>query len=996
MAEFTSTQAAALSSDKVARARAPHTFTPGRAPTEQVTGKVKIYRTEEFMRGAVGMTAIDGSARERLSGSMPPEKTEFRAETIQSLIGTARAHTRRLIAMNEPGSFAPGISQYQHMKDLQQARGFDYAEDGFMLELFSRTVGGQRVMKTDAEISDLMVNHPKMIESMTLILERNARDTLAALGLRAETIHPGNRIDTTRLARVIDLPVDQGGARGAINRATEWAVSPSQEGGRNTPHTNLRRATLGGLTSIAGGAVVGAVGGAIAGPGGVVVGGVVGAFGTLEGLRSLRQGVRIALVHDEHVLAQARSTSEAYRARIFLGVDPAANHEASYMLEPAYTEAIRAIYLRSEVMQAMHVPAQQLDAFSEQYINNPGHRPEDTGLDMLISIRERYDQLLEQNPPPAGLTQLQLLDGQRNFYRRAYEQVLIERLRSVRTSETIRTAEEETKLLNKAIEGRAEGGVIRTAAVREPKAASERLTTDGTRITETGRTLTAYQDRLRAVNEATANLNRALARINRGGATLSYQDAIVALTRARISPPGGGPAFVQIEVTDPTTNTVELIGNYLNLTEAEATRQRDIDRKAARPARAGYTSNQAYDKDVIASDAQVDLRFESEFEQIRVQKKLISDTLKELTDLNAAVVAASGAAIPSAEATSAEATTGARTLAEINQAYERVRTILAPAGGGAAPTAINLDFTTLMHDVSTANRWNERESNQPENRELVHRAIIQQRMINQMHDATVIPNNGALDTSFTNLTNNPVLGRRINAEQLRAMSMVQIVQRDAELATAAGGAVTPQDDLERARQWAMQQVEQTQASIQEEARLVSEAREAQERIIRNQDFEAQTRQLELIRAINSGRAGINERAGTAYFVAETRARLLDNTPLAPNTEGYTLQENASGLPRNVVEIVNILTNYQGAGDPGKGEAFQSFIDTLNSDPANPNRFLVMLAESFEMTGARTPANLTVFADQLQRQLVGGLDAAVFNARINRLIEAFVTWGQGIR
>ena len=119
---------------------------------------------------------------------------------------------------------------------------------------------------------------------------------------------------------------------------------------------------------------------------------------------------------------------------------------------------------------------------------------------------------------------------------------------------------------------------------------------------------------------------------------------------------------------------------------------------------------------------------------------------------------------------------------------------------------------------------------------------------------------------------------------------------------------------------------------------------------------------------------------------------------ADKVEGYTDAEIASTLPRNMLEIINILTNYKNADDPN-GE-FQKIWTTLGGNALGPDRLLGILERSLgrrlDPAPAGAPLTMDTFSARLQQTVHNNnIDAGRFGESTIGMVREFNTWSKSI-
>jgi hypothetical protein len=990
MAEISGDQASGAVAAVAKAAQKPHPFTPSSREASTAKGPTVSFKREEFSTRIAGQPNVSRDGKHVEEGVSPPEEVTFSKETIDGLRGFASGYTQRLLDLQSGGSEAAAI-----YRAIEADQGGIYGVDRVMLDTFAPRdpKTGERKLLDGSKINENLTANPQIMESVSIAMERYISDCLAAVHLRVRMEIPGNRTNVDRLARTIHLPMDRGSVNDAAHRLTRWLGEPYQHVGRDTGHTNVLMA--GGTVGVGG--TVGAIGGGVlAGPVGLGLGAEIGgiaagiAGATFVG-RVFRPGIGVRFVEDQAI---GVLPAEQARAQYFLKINPN-NPLQSTDIGNRMQEVYQLLYTRTQYMRAIGVDGQNLDALSEQWIYNEGQRAEETGDKMRIRVQEQYEPartqyLAEHHLAPGTVL---TLAQQREVYRQAQRDVLLRTFQEARAARgraaMAESLESSITRIEAAITGRGENGEIVQARTREATAERGRFETDRTANGETEGNLTRYQAKLREVEAARIEFAREAGRIT----VPAGLDVMLALRRARDEVSAPRAPVPVVELPDGATRT------QIDNPRGELARiQQEINRDIAniRPQQRGEDF-EAYRSRRRGEEEDIRTQHQSRIDELNRQRQLITDAMTHLQELQNTINTKVQEATPSTSESSADANAGTTSLREIQDAYERIVAMLTPAVGPAAP--LNLDFNPLMQDINGYGGWPENENNLPENRLLVHRAIIRQRTINQMHDAAIIPNFAVLEAAFENFTNNPVAGLRISPEQLRAMSVDQLVQLalDRGWAPGAGGAAPVwRPELENAKRWADQILERTLVAAQEEDRIIDTAITEQDRRIRNEDTELQTAQLTMIKNILNDADKLPERANVAISDDVHRRNLIDIRPVtvaANQGEGYTAAEEASRLPRNVLEVIDILTGYQNPATGDRNGAFDRIWRNIN---ANPAIFLRMLNRSFEGQLTAAP-DIDTFARRLRTALrtTHTVNEGNFGYFITPMRRELVNWANSI-
>lgn len=961
---------------------APHPFEPRKVAPVEPVGPPARFDAHLFKDTLPNMPATSEGGRERVAGVTPGETVEFSKEFVDGMRGFAESYVQRLINITNRTMDVDGrrVTVYDRMKDLQRQSGQSYAEDDFMLDLFAPAdaQSGIRKLKNAAEINALITQHPETIQNLMVVAERYARDALAAAGIRAEMRGEGHRSNPADIPYSIDFPIDQGPINAAVRKVINWLDSPVNRGGRG--NSDLRRYQAIAGTSVPG-AAAGAFGGAsVGGPVGALIGGTAGtALGPVVASaisRLTRSGVRLALVRDSEVLAQAQQEGEWMRANYLLGVD-SQNPLMSTGLESAIQEAVQVVYLRAEYMKGLGVPPQQLDALSEQFLNVPGQRPEETGESMRNETMNRFREL---GGRAAGLA----LMKQREIYRRAQEQAIVHRFEQLRAKSAAPTVNEVQRLTlaiaaRRVGEGGEEGAIL-AARKREATEQRQRLTEDRTALEERGTTLTSYQQKLETARNAEQAVAGFISEITRTGVVAPPANFDEAINRLRETLNIAGTAATM--VPDENGRLVPVPALVDRQIQVATQKAADI---AAIPVPPGGPTDPAY----ITRVEGINRAYVTREQDVADLRNIVQGAIRRLQNLERTAANARQEAL-----TSPETTNSLAALAEFDQAFARLQPAITAAAAG--PGGLNYD--TLVREVNNLGIWPVEDNSLPETRLLVRQALAQNRTLVSMQ--ATIPNYAVLHASFQTIT-----GQRISAEQLRALSLDELERRANQAGIPAGLARTT--DLQQAKELTTYQLDYLQRAIQEESRIIQDQETILGRRIRSVNPENEIAQLNMVLEINNGRDQIYARANQAWMTPEQRTRLEDITPLNPGTartEGYTEVEADSVLPRNALEILDILTGYQ--DDPDRGGKFQQIWTNLGGNSDAPGLLFRIFNDAFADRLAPPPIpplaapapvpTITEFAtrfrDSVQAHAITG---ASFGRGASRMINSFNAWSRTI-
>lgn len=961
----------------------PHPFAPAKVAPVEATGPTVRFATHQFKDTLSNMPAISENGRERATGVTPAEYVEFSKEFVDGMRGFAESYVQKLINMNRTVDMGGRrVNLYEEMKRVQAEIGQAYVEDDYMLDLFAPADAqtGVRKLKSPAEINTLISTDPEIIQNLMVAAERYARDVFAAAGIRAEMRGEGHRSDLTDLPYTFDFPIDQGPLNVAVRRFIDWLDAPTNRGGRG--NAGLRRYQAIAGTTVPGAWVGAGAGAAVAGPIGALAGGAAGvAFGPVVAatIRRLAQnGVRLTMVRDQGVLGLAQRPGEWMRGVYLLGID-SHDRARSTGRESALQQATQIVYLRAEYMRGLRVPPQQLDALSEQFLNVPGQTAEHTDETMRNEIMQRFREL-------GGWDHRLSLMDQREIYRRAQEKAMIHRFEQLIAKGQTSTVNEVDRL-NQAIAARrvGEGGVegpILAARKREDTERKQKLTEDRTSLEGKGTTLISYQQKLEAARNAEQAVDGFISEISRTGVAAppgNFDEAIRWLTET-MTIPGTAATMVPDENGRlvPVPALADRVVQLANNKAAEI---------AAIPVPPAGRTDPAY----LERVGGINRKYEPLEQQITELRNIVQGAIRRLRALDRTAANARQEALASQETTNASTT-----LAEFNQAFIRLYpTITAAAAAGAG-----INYETLIREINNLGIWPPEDNDLPENRLLIHQALAQNNAAYNMQ--INIPNHNILYASFMTATQNPVIAQRISAEQLRALSVEELYRRANQVGipqTAARDRI-----IREAQEYAAHQFEYTQRAIQEENRIIQGQETVLERRIRNVNPENEIAQLEMVKAIKED--DVKARAVQTWIDTDKRSELEDEAlinayPQAARAQGYTDAEIKSRAPRNILEILHILTGYQ--DDPDRAGRFQQITRDIDLDT-----LVVMLNRSFAEQLRYSPdppgslplppgaTNVQVFARRFRNSTqANSINGANFGRSMKRLIAEFNAWSRTI-
>ncbi len=947
----------------------------GRSPVEPSTGSQPAVQPEgprvqiprhEVREGLMGLPAMGPGNRSVTEGVRPSETVVLKSEVVTGLQDFAIAYAQKLIDMQGLEVMVGGnkVNAYDAMKRQQSALGISYLEDEALLASFTEDNNGKRQLKSPDQVREIISSHPQMMENIMVVAERYARDTLAALGLRAQMQRPGSRTDLRDVAEIIDFPTDQGKVREVLNRLSDALRKRESSGGRIGPRTSLR-AAIEDLEPIAAG------GAAFGGVSGLIVGGALGSFpgaiaGALKGAtagaaggttlgatvgRTFREGPRLILTKDQDIAGEAARAGEDLRAKYLLDVDPI-HPERSTAAGDAKNEAVGIIMLRWEYMANLGVPRERMDALSIDFLNNPdGIRPEESRLKLQNEIFHRFE---ANGGMAGGLTPTQ----RRDIYRNSQQEAIMGRFGDY-FRERQREGRDRGQLLADAITARGEGGTALRSRISGAEEEQQKLQADKASLEGNGQSVAGYRGKVKEVETAKSDLSELVSRTVVPGAAAfaSAEDAIGAIERT-ISDTGG-PANITIFLDGRSHN----IGNIAQREQAaDAAFVSEQTRIAGLPPK-------AQDKAIEAANNM----YERRMRPIHEDSQKLDQAILKIKELSQRAKALEEHALASPEVTAG---------AKITEDIAAAETTL--TGWGIPQTTIDAgDYAAILAAVNTqnaanpANGWPESEDRVAENRLMVRRAIVQARAREaERNDAAL----GPMEADF-----NTVHARGITVEQLTILNLDELERRNVAAGAPVAGA---RAEAERAQAWAKGKLKYLEDSIKEENSRIQTAESAQARIIRNVDMATEIAQLTMVKEIYDNRGRVKSKAAEAYFLSDQRAVLEDVGHVTAGREGYTAAEQASNLPRNVLEVLNILTDYQNAAD--RNGAFQQIWKNLGS---NPDLLMTRLENAFGVRSRDIDAFARRLRNQLRTRATAGSD---FGRTVGEnAVNEFTEWGLSI-
>lgn len=980
--------------------------------TAQADKPTITVRTTEFTSDMIGLPATDQRGGKREKGVRPSETITFNSEIINGFSGFSESYVQDLIRLYDQPSDYPDrfANRYEQMKAEQGTTNLRYLDDEYMLHFFAEKdpKSGLLNVKKPDEIVKLLQQRPEMMKHLMIIEDRYARDVLAALGARAELVGAGNRTDLGRIYDRVPL-FGQGPSRRLTNRiADAWNSRNIGAGGRLEPGTRGQAITNAAVGITAAGASSAAIGGTAGILNGIGTGALIGVdiataagAGTAVGLsaaaaygiaqRLHREGVVLDIREDQALRTASGATGELSRAKYFIGIDPDMP-ERSTNLDKARQRAIQIIYHRIDYMRTLGVPPQNLDALSDQRLYVDQQRPENNFSTSTRNINDRFERLGGFNPP--GTTPEERLENQRNILRQAEEEELGRQFEKLIARETKDDpANDPAKIqerLDVQISARSKDGTLVTERNAKDTAERGRLTKDKEALDSDSAPLETYakaaRERIAAAEQAQRNLERELSFIIIPGTTSVDFDTAKATINEILSTPSGA------SITIPDENG-RLLPTITSLLQQENTLEAQIQATitaaiAAMPARGPKETEQTFQERQNEVKRQARANFADRSIAITKQRDQLNDILTRLNGYQGII---ENRNLPDPSQTTT-------IISSYENAYTEVTATL-------GTTPLSADFNTALSDINAAYiassaavaagtagavivGWPENENNDPNRRSALRKALAQQRRL-----AVLTPLVGTHLAHFDNITNNPNPNRRISPEELRSSSMDQLEAIADRLGIPGGTARTFR--LRMARAYAIAQVESLQSAIKDEITSIQTTDAVLDRRIKSMDVTAEREQLELVKSIYGSTEPILSRALLATSIPDRREKLTNTKAVNPATaerEGYTQAEAASGLPRNILEIINILTNYQATADRN-GE----FTKIWKNLGGNPEMFVRFLNSSFrESLGGGNITSPNTMAKRLSTAIQSGaLNTPRFNSGTEALIDQFVKWSSTI-
>ncbi len=945
-----------------------HPFEPRKLAPVETTGPVVTVAHHEFQKGFAGLPAITPDARGRMEGKSPPETHELSKEVVDGIRGITTGYVQGLIDMTNDRLSVPGKTAYEAMKEEQRDAGLSYAEDDFLLEQFTtlNPQTGIRTLKTAEEINTLIKTYHR---KLMMIAEEWAQDALAAGGFRAEIKDWGHRSNLNNLPRTISL-TDQGPGRKVGNAIMGFLRSPLNPEGRGDP--GISKGTAIRRLALIGGAL-----GAVEGPAGIAAGAALGPTVAAGIQRLFAHGVRLDIVEDESVLRQAQTTGERRRAINLIGINPN-NQEQSTRYDSAIQEAIRIIYLRAEYFEAFGVNPKQLDALSDQILYLPrGRRPEEIGDKMLGDIQRIFNQRVNDATIAAG--RATTLEERREILRKTRQDVLIQDFEQEIRSGTKITVDE-AKRLRDAIAAMGEGGTYAQERTKEAGEEQQRLQAERTSLETSDGAIKIYRDKVAEIQRERTKLQRTLAGTRTPTATYTTVERATDAMRTVLIDPGFGDITIVLEDgrTPPIAN--------IAAREDAAGRRRDdvydaVSLWTRDPARESVNQ---FDARQTKAREKADLQYEREMAPIRRDRTQLESAITRLEDLENNIKN-----LEEQTLSAAEVTTGAQEITKLSSAETEL------IGWGVSQVTIDSgDYSAILteiHNVNAANPangWPAAQDNLPQNREMLRQAIVRART-NSLRRAGV-PNAVVVEPTYTSAIN---LG--FTPEQLRIFSIDELKRQSARLNPA--GTPTPRAELQNAQLWAREELRYLQDAIKEQSAVIQNAERIAQRaqII---DVSARLAQFKMVLEMYEHKDQAQARAVQAYTNPQQRANLENIRPAVAGREGYSAAEVATGLPRNILELIHVITDYQNT--PDRNGSFQQIWRNLGS---TPDLFLRILNDSFRGRLVRIrpgavppPVPVNVFAIKLRDTMrANTLNLVNFRESANSMVDELSTWTKSI-
>jgi hypothetical protein len=883
----------------------------------EAKGPALRVKRSEFMSEPAGQLAVgpDGRLQE---GVRPPEYADISEDIMDGFVGNAEFYVTQLIALQNEQTVPPitengkVLTKYDVMKRQQAQSGIKYVDDEFMLEIFAHKQDGKLAAMSPDEIRNIIKKDPSLLMDLMEVEERMARDILAASGLRAELDHPGHRPDIGTLVQTIDV-TDQGAVRSLVNRLGRFLTTSGDEDNRGgggiprgtsialtAPPGAVAGATIGG---IAGAAIPGGLG-AI---GGAALGAALGPVVASTVARLSDRGVVLHLVTDENAGLQSVRQSENIRSVKMLGID-FNDLEASKTIEARQIQALQIIYHRAAFLTALGVPPQNLDALGDQFLHVERQRPENSLYRRDLKIDSYYRDFLAERRSTVEGGPINIIghgpesiEEQRDLLRRAQEKALADSFTS-RLLEKNAQPENHIQRLEEAIKLR-DHPDFKDSRAREATKEKERLGSDRTEIENDATTLTDYQSEIQSATAERQKLADTLSRLRRNGVALGDFDATINSLYETIS----GSVVGETMVPDENGRLIPIPP----LADKSRLYQKHIsdDTRDIAPQNKPTESDADYKERRAKEIKIIEDRYKDEDSRITSQRRVVESAIERLEAMRR-----SADSLTQQAQSSEKTRTALRLLADIEQA----KVLIDSAGG------LQADLDSTMTSInSNPSGWPAEEN--ADNRHLVRLAFIADRTLNAMR---ADPSIYAFESEFETITVTAPAAQKISPEQLRALDIESLKELP-----AVASAGYSQAQIEAAKKWAMAQLDFTQRSIQEEIRTTQAAERIQKNQIDSIDTTGEQAKLKLVLDMYKDTPQIEARATQAIISNIGDHKLEDSTQIpAADAQrlGYTEAEVVSGLPRNVLEIIQILTDYQNSGD--RNGKFQQIWTSLGQNP----------------------------------------------------------------
>lgn len=937
----------------------------------------------------VGVPNVDRNGHLR-EGEKAPEIIGIPEEVVDGVRGFIQTFTQRLLDMKhdmkDPNTWR---DEYPLMKEeLGRGGNFSYGEDEFMLEMFTKkNAAGAEEIKSAEEINQMLKENPDLIDDTMIWLERMGEEIGAAEGIRPVFRGEKYTFDPAT-GRTIRTGADAGPIRKAGNALMEYLRAHPGEMDRGPRGIGIRQlhldpthlewiATLGASGAIVGGAL-GSIGGPIGASFGAVAGGAAAPVVLSSVADLFADGVIIDLVDAPELRTQSQRLGEARRARFLYGVDPNAGPNVpSPRRAFARDEMLAIIYLRAAYMKALDVPAQNLEPFSSSFVYGPdlAHPSEPEVIDnktrnQIIEVWKTMEGPIA--PTPAD---------RRDIYKRAMEFVMLEsklprmllELKPTDNDPLTRLAEQKKAFTP----GTPEFKTRVKSTQEEIQLLSEK---DGPALVERRSHIAGYETALRTIESKSKELEAALDSIQRGGVRIGDLPTTIAALRllaTGAAPAGGAAAVAGLDITLPDENGAPINIRLISYERARINKAWASTKiRPQQPGELIKDFNTRYDREKIAQDNYFteQLRNLNGREDPQLPSShlvIITKTIRKLTELQTQINTAEREA-----ASSTASDQGNQAAREINEAYGIAT---AMPGGAALPATLtdalkSGDIRLVMSEINAAGIWGTSENTLPQRRLQAWEAITQTRA-NELMKTN--PTMAAWEGNF-----NTVRATNITPDQLRAFSVAELTALP-----LAAGLTTAQ--LTDAKNWATTQIgfvsralnEQSQRITERSERLNNEISVAPEALLARIDITEN-----LIKDRGDGK--IYARTVSELTDPRTRAHLLDTTPVSPATGGITQAEITSGLPRNILELLNILTNYR--NKPNSGAEFQKIWTALGG---NADRLVPLVMRGFwNYIAPPGPVTATSLADGISTSINSRrLTSANMKEPISETINEFDRW-----